>query len=147
MKNLLQVTMLCALLSGFWSHAAFGQSDSYYSYDSIPVIDSAFLSVSVTTGTDPFTSDTVDVLEIHVDVYRIDSLGSIAVAVYDDFNLLVGRFDYSVSELSSIGAVSGNTITLRLYGIDPSRDYLADALIRTYQEAYLPKLITTYDAP
>lgn len=148
MRSLLQYLFVVGFFIIDSNYSVWSQTDNYHAIDSIPIIDSAFLSISPSTIVDPYNSNnTIDVFNISIEVYDIDSIGSVEVTVYNDMNIPIGQLEYTLTELNTISAITGNTISLSIADIDPTKNYMVDAIIRTYHEAYLPKMTAIYDVP
>lgn len=120
----------------------------FLSFSTFSQLDSASVDIDFQTGPDPEdTTQSADILTIDISIYDIDFMGEVIVTVYEpvsDYPIL--RVKKTMAEFQSESLISGDVATLTLYGIPPDEDYRIETLVRNYQGANTPIIITNYEA-
>ena len=118
-----------------------------YGAFSFAQIDSVTINLHFETGTDPDDSTlTIDVLHVDASIYDVDFMGEVIVTVYDaasDFPM--ARIKMTAQEFTDANLISGDTTTIKLYGLDPAGSYRVETLVRNYQGANFPVISTDYN--
>ena len=122
------------------------------SFNSYSQIDSVNVAITFTSEIDSVTPDSlgnyslVDVININTSIYDIDFMGEVIVTIYD------GATDFPISKVKMTAQdfidqnlKVGSTVTTKLFGGNVAGSYRIETLVRNFQGADLPVVITNHN--
>jgi hypothetical protein len=118
-----------------------------FSFLSFGQIDSVSVTVQFETGLNPYDNLTTDVLSIDVNIYDIDFMGDIGIVVYDtNYDFPMENVVKTAQECITENLISGDTVTLKIYGLNPQQSLRIETMVRNEQGGYFPIISTDYNA-
>lgn len=118
-----------------------------YSVQSYAQIDSVTVNVHFETGIDPADSSLmVDVMHVEASIYDIDFMGEVVTTVYESVsNFPIALVKMTKQEFIDENLKSGDTITTMFYDIAPAGSYRIETVVRNFQGANFPTIITNHN--
>jgi hypothetical protein len=114
-------------------------------------IDSVDVDITFTSEIDSTIIDSlgnyvlVDVMNVNTTIYDIDYMGEVIVTLYEGgTNFPMGMMKMTAQEFIDENLKVGNTVTTKLFGVDPSISFVIETQVRNFQGANLPIVSTNY---
>jgi uncharacterized protein YfaS (alpha-2-macroglobulin family) len=121
------------------------------SFNSQSQINSVDVNITFTSEIDSTLTDSLgnhilaDVMNVNVNIDDVDYMGEVMVTLYEGgTNFPMGIMKMTAQDFIDKNLKVGNTVTVKLFGVDPTIPCSIETQVRNFQGANLPVVTTNY---